>query len=110
MAPACTGVGVTKPAAVRRALRESEIWKSVKVMADAASVVAVMVRETCRGSGFRIESRVRVDKNFPLQWVKERMNAVTRPSDKRTNAAYESTWILIQHCLVWLPRSPSGAV
>ncbi len=46
MAPACTGVGVMKPAAVRRALRESEIWKSVKVMDWASSTVAVMVFET----------------------------------------------------------------
>ena len=42
IAPACTGVGVTKPAAARRALRESEIWKSANVMAEASSVVAEM--------------------------------------------------------------------
>ena len=34
IAPAWTGVGVMKPAAVRRALRESEIWKSLKVTAE----------------------------------------------------------------------------
>ena len=64
MAPAWTGVGVMKPAAERRDLSESEIWKSLKVMDDAASGVAVTVRATWSGSGFRIESSVRVDKIF----------------------------------------------
>jgi hypothetical protein len=67
MAPAWTGVGVTKPAAARRALRESETSKSAKVMEAASSGVAVMVFATSRGSGFKMESSVRVDKDFPLQ-------------------------------------------
>jgi hypothetical protein len=83
-----------KPAAVRRALRESEIWKSVKVIADASSGVAEMVRETCRGSGFKMESRVRVDKVFLCKWVKELMNAVTQVGESARDA-----WIQVSALL-----------
>jgi hypothetical protein len=53
-----------KPAAKRRALRDSEIWKSLKVTDATVSSVATIVRAIGRGSGFRMESRVRVDKGF----------------------------------------------
>src|SRR5579875_2080266 len=59
IAPACTGVGVTKPAVARRCFSSGEMAKSVKVSAEASS--CVMWREGASGSGFRMDSSVSLE-------------------------------------------------
>src|ERR1700712_5506841 len=62
IAPAWTGVGITKFAAARRCLSESEILKSLKW--TALESACVMCRDGASGAGFKIDSSVRVDKIF----------------------------------------------
>ena len=102
MAPAWTGVGVMKPAAVRRALRESEIWKSVKVMEAASSMVADDV--TSDLERFRVQDGIKSEgrQGFPFRLgERERGNAVTHTAGKRTCGVRELRGFLFQHCLVY---------
>src|ERR1700712_3791702 len=62
IAPACTGVGITKFAAARRCLSGAGRLKWLS--GTALESAWVMCREGASGAGFKIDSSVRVDKVF----------------------------------------------